>query len=277
VRTTQSCDRMSIDPVERIPTGDVRFNPRWTEAGSHPTSSSPTGTPASNAGVASTSNRKRKRATPSTKTPSVGGFGPLSPGETATETSSPTPSPLPSRFTSGNRRNGATDVWPFACPLNSADEPPADCWPTEPISHATKPKTPWFGCKLCSEFRCAIYPLICRSLALTSFHHDRSEGSGPGRWKTFRNNAGSSPTSSFRHHLEDHHNSAWERERTRLGIPIRRKTKKAQNVPEVEPFTKEGLLKRLIKFVTGDDQVRPIHSSTLEDPLTKTAVNKCCQ
>jgi len=47
----------------------------------------------------------------------------------------------------------------------------------------------------------------------------------------------------------------WERERTRLNIPVKHQAKET-DVPRVEPFTKDGLLKRLVKFVSSDDQVR---------------------
>lgn len=208
--------------------------------------------PPPNPGVAATSNpRKRKRTTPPNTTSSVGGFGPLSPG--GTTTGSPTPSPPPP--TPDGRRNGASDVWAFARPLTSTDEPPADQWPTpsEP-TRATKPKTLWFGCKLCSDPGCVVYVSVFVSLTLT-LHHDRSNGSGPKQWKIFQNNPGSSPTSSFRTHLEEHHKSAWERERTRLSIPTKPQAKRPPDTPEIEPFTREGLLKRLIKFILGDDQV----------------------
>ena len=104
-------------------------------------------------GAASTNNsRRRKRGAPSGETSSVGGFGPLSPGNTGTEASSSSPS-LPPLGTLGGRRNGASDVWAFARPLASTEPPPEDQWPTslEPYE-TTKPKTPWFGCKFCSEF-----------------------------------------------------------------------------------------------------------------------------
>lgn len=97
--------------------------------------------------------RKRKRTTPSSlgETSSVGGYGPLLPGGTTTETSSPSPSPPP--FTSVHHHNVAYDVWAFAQPLLSEREPPADQWPRSMELHLRrKPNTPWFGCKLCSQF-----------------------------------------------------------------------------------------------------------------------------
>jgi len=216
----------------------------------------------SNTGITSTSNpRKRKRTTPPIKTALVGGFGPLSPGETATETGSPTPPPPSS--TSGGRRNGAADVWAFARPLNSAEEPPVDEWPTPSGSiPMTKPGTEWFGCKLCSESGCAMCLSVCGVFTLTSFRYDHSNDSGPKVWKTFQNKKGSSPTTSFRRHLEDHHKSTWRRECMRLGIPTKQQAK-TPNAPEYEQFTKEGLLKCLIKFVTSDDQVRSMHYSVV--------------
>ena len=99
------------------------------------------------------------------------------------------------------------------------------------------------------------------------------------RWKTFQNKEDSSPTSSFRRHLKNHHQVVWEQECKRLNIQIRRREEDAPmpDVPEAEPFTREGLLKRLIKFITSDDQVRYI-SLMLGDPqLTEIAVDKCHQ
>ena len=88
-------------------------------------------------------------------TPSVGGYGPQSPEGTTTDTSSLSPSPPP--FTSDGPRNAAHDVWVFARPLESDEQLPADQWPTSTEPRLTKkPKTPWFGCKLCSQFGCAI-------------------------------------------------------------------------------------------------------------------------
>jgi hypothetical protein len=46
---------------------------------------------------------------------------------------------------------------------------------------------------------------------------------------------------------------------------------------EIEPFTKEGLVKRLIKFVSSDDQVRHLFCVPEEPSLTKVTVNQCCR
>jgi len=97
---------------------------------------------------------KRKRGAPSGKTSSIGGFGPL-PGDAEASSSSQLPPP----FTSSGRRNAASDVWAFARPLISTETPPEDRWPVFSGLHNTsKPKTPWFGCTLCSEFGCLIRP-----------------------------------------------------------------------------------------------------------------------
>lgn len=107
--------------------------------------------------VANTNHGKRKRTTPgSVQTSSIGGYGPLSPGETTTDTSLPSPSPPPS--TSRNNHSTTHNVWAFAQPLTSNDETCADQWPTSMEPYLTgKPRTPWFGCKLCSRFGCVIY------------------------------------------------------------------------------------------------------------------------
>ena len=97
--------------------------------------------------------RKRKQTTKLGS--SVGGYGPMSP-ETSTETGPLNPSPPQSN--SKQRRNAAYDVWAFARPLVSDEEPPTDQWPTSSEQHLTeKPKTAWFGCKLCSQFGYTIY------------------------------------------------------------------------------------------------------------------------
>jgi hypothetical protein len=104
------------------------------------------------AGMASTNNsRKRKRNDSTGETSLVGGFGPPSSGDDATEVGSTSSSP-PARISSG-RRNAAFDVWAFARPLMSVETPPEDQWLTSSEPRGTsKPKTPWFGCTLCSEF-----------------------------------------------------------------------------------------------------------------------------
>lgn len=97
--------------------------------------------------------RKRKRTTPPNpaEAPPVGGYGPISPADTSSEPSSPTPSP-PSLSSSRQHGRAACNVWAFAHPLESGQEPPVDQWPTPLVSYLTKkPKSPWFGCRLCSQ------------------------------------------------------------------------------------------------------------------------------
>lgn len=47
----------------------------------------------------------------------------------------------------------------------------------------------------------------------------------------------------------------------KLGVAIKDVPDPTPNVGQQEPFTKEGLLKRLIEFVTSDDQVLNYHDS----------------
>ena len=183
---------------------------------------------------------KRKRATASpVETSSVGGYGPLSPGETTTETAtemnSPSPSPPP-YFP----RNTAYDLWPFARPLESNDELPLDQWPTSVEPHLMrKPKSPWFGCKLCSQFGYAISlsTFGISTLILVRF----SDRWGVKQWRVFRNDSKSSPTTPFRRHLKDHHASVWAQECTRLNIPVpsleEEVLEPTPDTPETEPFT----------------------------------------
>lgn len=111
--------------------------------------------------------RKRKRATPSSvEAPPVGGYGPLSPREITTDTGSLSPSPPPPTYKSCC--NTTRNVWAFAQPLESGDEPPTDQWPISMEPHlTTKPKTRWVGCKLCSQFGCAIHLSTFGSFILT--------------------------------------------------------------------------------------------------------------
>ena len=71
----------------------------------------------------------------------------------------------------------------------------------------------------------------------------------------------------------------WAQECTRLNISIKHPPREAPgptpDVPETEPFTKEGLLRRLVGFVSGDDQVRPLPFTLGDHSLTKITVNKC--
>lgn len=123
--------------------------------------------PLSNAAAASTDNpRKRKHNTPSGETSSIGGFGPLPSGGNGTEARSPSLSPSPSALSC--RRNAAIDAWAFARPLMSDETPPDDQWPMSSEQYGPhKPRTPWFGCKLCSDFGCAACVLACCGFILT--------------------------------------------------------------------------------------------------------------
>lgn len=101
-----------------------------------------------------------------------------------------------------------------------------------------------------------------RGFRLTHLYY-RDDRSQLKEWRTFQNKEGSSPTTSFRRHLRDHHPVHWEHECKRLSIPFKRQKKGAPqestlDAPGIEPFTKDGLLKRLVKFVTNGDQVRSI-------------------
>ena len=43
--------------------------------------------------------------------------------------------------------------------------------------------------------------------------------------------------------------------RLNIPLPTEEVLKQTSNTAKIEPFTKDGLVKRLIKFVSGDDQV----------------------
>ena len=63
----------------------------------------------------------------------------------------------------------------------------------------------------------------------------------------------------FRRHLDGRHGPIWERECARLNIQIKHPAEGTlepmPDVPGTEPFTRDGLLRRLVKFVSADDQV----------------------
>ena len=181
--------------------------------------------------------------------------GPL-PGDTSMEASSQNPSPP--LFTPSAHRSAASDVWVFTRPLTSAEEPPSDQWQTSPEPHdANKPQAAWFGCILCTKFGCAIRLSACRDFRLT-LSYRRDDESRLKRWRVFQNKDESSPTTTFRRHLKDYHPLMWEQECARLGIPFKNQTKKIPQKPTIEPFTKEGLRKRLNKFISSSGRVRPI-------------------
>lgn len=79
-----------------------------------------------------------------------------------------------------------------------------------------------------------------------------SDQLGVKRWRVFKSDKKSSPTTPFRRHLKDHHVSVWVRECTRLNIPVAPSEEgvpvPTPDIPENEPFTREGLLGRLIEF-----------------------------
>ena len=213
----------------------------------------------SHAGAAPTNNSgKRKRTAPSPReTSSVGGFGPLSPGDTAMGMSPLGPTLPPP--TSDSRRNGAHDVWAFARPLDSDEERPMDQWPTSLEPHLTsKPKSLWFGCKLCTQYGYGIVASAFHGFALICPHH-RDSKTGIKQWRVFKNDENSSPTTPFRRHLNNHHEPVWGQERARLNIPINHLAREAlEPRTEKEPFTKDGLLKHLVKFIASDDQVHSL-------------------
>ena len=85
--------------------------------------------------------------------------------------------------------------------------------------------------------------------------------SGVRQWRVFsnKNSPKSSPTTPFRRHLEDHHTLVWVRECARLNIPVKHPAQEpTPDVLETEPFTKAGLSRHIVKFVSNDDQVRPL-------------------
>lgn len=215
--------------------------------------------PLSDTAVVPTNNsRKRKCDAPSGDTCSIGGFGLPSPRDDAAEARSPSMTPSPLVLSA--RRNAACDVWAFTRPLTSDETPPKDEWPTSSEEYSVaRPKTPWFGCKLCPGTGCVACLSAYHGLMLTlSCRRDKS---GTRRWRVFQNKKESSPTSSFRRHLNDHHDPIWKQECLRLNIPVEDQAKKSppkptSGAPGAELFTKEGLTKFIIRFVSSDDQVR---------------------
>lgn len=75
-------------------------------------------------------------------------------------------------------------------------------------------------------------------------------------WKVFNNKPQTSPTSTIRHHFKREHIDIWESECCRLNVPRKSPTGEALGW-DGEPFTQEGLVMRLMRYIVGDDQVCP--------------------
>jgi hypothetical protein len=152
-----------------------------------------------------------------------------------------------------------------------------DQWPTtsEPYLMG-KPKSQWFGCRLCSQFGYAVCLSASEMFTLILSHFRGS--SGVKEWRVFKNNSGSSPTTPFRRHLEDHHPVVWVQECARLNIPLEFRPQGSQepksDAPEIEPFSRDGLLRHLVEFVSSDDQVRSLHFTLEGSSLTTPTVDK---
>ena len=84
--------------------------------------------------------------------------------------------------------------------------------------------------------------------------HSRNN-SGTKTWKLFSNHPKTSPTSTLRDHFKREHPGVWESECCRLNVPRKGVTGQVLGW-NGEPFTREGLMVRLQKFIVGDDQVR---------------------
>lgn len=83
------------------------------------------------------------------------------------------------------------------------------------------------------------------------------------QWRVFQNKKESSPTSFFRRHLNKHHALVWKQECQRLNIPVEDQVKEAlpeptSGGPGAEPFTKDGLMRYMIRFISSNDQVRDV-------------------
>jgi hypothetical protein len=63
----------------------------------------------------------------------------------------------------------------------------------------------------------------------------------------------------FRWHLKEHHALVWAQECARLKIPVpvleQELLDQTRDISDIKPFTREGLMQHLVKFVAGDDQV----------------------
>jgi len=73
------------------------------------------------------------------------------------------------------------------------------------------------------------------------------------RWQVF--SIRKSAMTTIRKHFESDHPGHWESERSRLHVPLKDATGEAP-VPDVEPFTRDGVMIRLVRFVTNFDEVR---------------------
>jgi len=73
-------------------------------------------------------------------------------------------------------------------------------------------------------------------------------------WKVFNNGKQTSPTSTIRKHFQSKHHHIWKSKCRHLNIPQKSTTGQTLG-SSVEPFTQEGLLIQLQRFIVGDDQV----------------------
>lgn len=78
-------------------------------------------------------------------------------------------------------------------------------------------------------------------------------GSGRKEWKVFK--IEKSATKTIRTHFQSEHPKHWESACASLAIPQKNATGHAP-VLDVEPFTRDGFMLRLMKFIAVDDQVR---------------------
>lgn len=142
----------------------------------------------------------------------------------------------------------ARDVWIFLRALETKDRPPLEEWPKDENQALSKiPTSKYAGCKLCSSLK---KPL----------------------WRVFTVNRGLSST--FRRHLLQDHARVYQATRNAMGLPSVRAAVKAATVTndeqaEKEPFTMDGFIERLIRWIIVDDQsIRVLECQEFRDLLT---------
>lgn len=91
-------------------------------------------------------------------------------------------------------------------------------------------------------------PLLVYGLMVVRFRNN----AGQKEWKVF--SIAKSSTTPIRTHFQTVHPNEWSSACADLSIP-QKSVKEQAPAPDVEPFTRDGFMLRLIRFVTVDDQV----------------------
>ncbi|KAG9018943.1 hypothetical protein FRB90_008137, partial [Tulasnella sp. 427] len=140
----------------------------------------------------------------------------------------------------------ARDAWYFMRPLDSPTAPAPDEWPNDENERLSRcPQSNYVGCKLCSSLETPA-------------------------WRTWKKTRGI--TSTIRRHLANKHSREYSTVRTVMGMPSLQaalQTASSAQEPEKEPFTMDGFIQRLLRWIVVDDQsIRVLECPEFRDLLT---------